>query len=264
MDMAGGEGVEADQRLADLNEYLSKGIHTVKGWCVPHLWQTLWPLYCEIGDGPVAEIGVFEGKFFVGLCKTFGVGVNIPAAAIDVFDMQQFNLDGAGVGKVDILRRNLDTHGVNQNAVSFIKADSLALTQRDSVSIVNEMGHFHFFSVDGCHEVIHTAHDIEFAMSVTANHGIIAVDDYTNPDWPGVQEAVSRMYLMRDFNFVPLAVTCNKLLLCSYSYHAARLLAIERYISANYPTTRIKRVKRFGFQTLTVQPQHAVWNDIVN
>ncbi|MBF9045967.1 hypothetical protein LSUCC0031_02445 [Rhodobacterales bacterium LSUCC0031] len=261
--MEEGEGMDLEQRLSDVNTYLSEGIHTVKGWCLPHLWQTLWPLYREIGDGPVAEIGLFEGKFFIGLCKTFGTSEKNRAAAIDVFDMQQFNLDGAGVGKMDVVKRNLGVHGIAEDAVEFVQADSLALTHRDADRLVREIGQFHFFSVDGCHEVVHTAKDIEFAMSVTANHGLIAVDDYTNPDWPGVQEAVARMYMLRDFNFIPLAVTCNKLLLCSYSFHSDRLAAIEEYVSSHYPTTRIKKVKRFGFQTLTLHPGHSVWSDIV-
>lgn len=201
--------MSVEDRLGDVNAYLSTGIHTVNGWCIPQLWQTLWPLYQEIGDGPVAEIGLFEGKFFIALCKTFGVNATNRAAAIDVFDLQQFNLDGAGVGKLDVVKRNLATHGIADDAVEFVQADSLALTHRDADRLVSEIGQFHFFSVDGCHEVVHTVNDIEFAMSVTANHGIIAVDDYTNPDWPGVQEAVARMYLNRDFRFIPLAVTCN-------------------------------------------------------
>lgn len=116
-------------------------------------------------------------------------------------------------------------------------------------------GTFNFFSVDGCHEVVHTVNDIEFAMSVTANHGIIAVDDYTNPDWPGVQEAIAQMYVLRDFPFIPRAVTCNKLLLASYSYHAVYLKAIEEFIKSAHLDTRIKRVKRFEFDTLTVHPK---------
>jgi hypothetical protein len=254
MGMGEGEGMDIEQRLSDVNGYLSEGIHTVKGWCIPQLWQTLWPLYREIGDGPVAEIGLFEGKFFIGLCKTFGVNPTNRAAAIDVFDMQQFNLDGAGVGKLDVVKYNLVAHGVAEEAVEFVQADSLALTHRDADRLVAELGQFHFFSVDGCHEVVHTVNDIEFAMSVTANHGIIAVDDYTNPNWPGVQEAVARMYISRDFRFVPLAVTCNKLLLASYSYHSIYLRAIEGYLKKAYPTTRAKRVTRFGYETLTIQP----------
>lgn len=250
--------MSVEDRLGDVNAYLSTGIHTVNGWCIPQLWQTLWPLYQEIGDGPVAEIGLFEGKFFIGLCKTFGVNATNRAAAIDVFDLQQFNLDGAGVGKLDVVKRNLTAHGIAEDAVEFVQADSLALTQRDADRLVSEIGQFHFFSVDGCHEVVHTVNDIEFAMSVTANHGIIAVDDYTNPNWPGVQEAVARMYLNRDFRFIPLVVTCNKLLLASYSYHRAYLHAIGAYLREAHPETRMKHVKRFGFETLTVQPRSDV------
>jgi len=249
-------------RVAEVNAYLSTGIHTVNGWCIPQLWQTLWPLYLEIGDGPVAEIGLFEGKFFIGLCKTFGVSSQNRAAAIDVFGLQQFNLDGAGVGKIDVVKRNLGVHGIAEDSTVFVQADSLALTHRDADRLVSEIGQFHFFSVDGCHEVVHTVNDIEFAMSVTANHGIIAVDDYMNPNWPGVQEAVARMYLTRDFQFIPLAVTCNKLLLASYSYHASYLRAIEAYLRKAYPETRMKSVKRFGFDTLTIQPNLQAWNSL--
>lgn len=252
-----------DARLEDMNAYLSAGIHTVNGWCIPQLWQTLWPLYREIGDGPVAEIGLFEGKFFIGLCKTFGVSSQNRAAAIDVFDMQQFNLDGAGVGNLDVVKRNLVAHGIAEDAICFVEADSLALTHRDADRLVSEIGQFHFFSIDGCHEVVHTVNDIEFAMSVTANHGIIAVDDYTNANWPGVQEAVARMYLTRDFRFIPLAVTCNKLLLASYSYHSAYLRTIEAYLRKAHPDTKMKRVKRFGCDSLTIQPSLQKWTELV-
>lgn len=254
--------VDLEQRLNDINAYLSEGIHSVKGWCIPQLWQTLWPLYREIGDGPIAEIGLFEGKFFIGLCKTFGTGTDNRAAAIDVFDMQKFNLDGAGVGKIDMVKRNLATHGIEESAVEFVQADSLALTHQDADRMIADIGQFHFFSVDGCHEVVHTVNDIEFAMSVTANHGIIAVDDYTNADWPGVQEAVARMYLNRDFRFIPLAVTCNKLLLASYSYHAHYLRAIEKYLVKAHPKTRFKKVRRFGFESITIRPNMNTWADL--
>jgi len=100
-------------------------------------------------------------------------------------------------------------------------------------------------------------------MSVTANDGIIAVDDYTNPNWPGVQEAIARMYLLRDFAFIPLVVTCNKLLLSSYSYHEKYLKLIHQYIKQNHADTRMKKVKRFGFDTLTVQPNLQEWVDLV-
>jgi hypothetical protein len=249
-------------RLADLNTYLSEGIHSVQGWCVPHLWQSIWPLAQHIGDGPIAEIGVYEGKFFIGLCKTFGIGANHKACAIDVFDMQQFNLDGAGKGRLDKLTENAERAGTQRQHLHIIKEDSLALRDHHVDAFRRDVGECAFFSVDGCHEVVHTIHDTEFAMKVTRNDGIIAVDDYTNSDWPGVQEAIARMYLMNSYAFVPLAVTCNKLLLCSYSYHQQYLALLNTYLADHFPTTRTKRVKRFGFDTLTIQPAFQSWVDL--
>jgi hypothetical protein len=246
--------------LNGLNDYLRQGIHRVDGWCIPQLWQSLWPLRTAIGAGPVAEIGVFEGKFFIGLAKTFAAN-SFDSVAIDVFDMQQFNLDGAGVGKEEKLLENCVAHGVEK--VILRKADSLTLRQKEATEITNQSGKVKFFSVDGCHEVLHTTRDIEFAMKVVADDGIISVDDYMNPNWPGVIESVAKMYLLREFQFVPLLFTCNKLLLCSVSYHRDYLRVTQDYIAANHKTTRMKRVKRFGFETLTVQPSLAHWEDLV-
>lgn len=249
--------------LSDLNEYLTTGIHNVNGWCIPHLWQMIWPLRNLIGEGPVAEIGVFEGKFLIGLCKTFGTSPQNVATAFDVFDMQQFNLDGAGVGKKNVVEANLARFGFPQGSVRLIETDSLSLRQSEAARFIAENGRVAFFSVDGCHEVVHTTRDVEFAMEVTRHDGIIAVDDYTNPSWPGVQEAIARMYILRDFSFVPLAVGCNKLLLCSYSHHAQYLDAVRAYIAKNHPETRLKKVRRFGFDTLTVQSTVQKWSDLV-
>lgn len=250
------------QRRETVNEYLRCDIHSVKGWCIPQLWQTIWPLARNIGDGPIAEIGVFEGKFFIGLCKTFGTCPENRALAIDVFDMQRFNLDGAGAGNLARFKENLSSHGIDVGSVKILQTDSLSLRSHDVGALTAEHGQYKFFSIDGCHEVAHTTHDIEFAMNATAPEGIIAIDDYNNPNWPGVQEAVAKMYLLRDFAFVPLAVTCNKLLLCSYSYQKDYIELVFRNVKQCHPNTRIKQVRRFGYDTLTVQPQLDTWQDL--
>lgn len=254
---------EDDDKLAGLNAYLGSDIEGVKGWCIPQLWQSVWPIARTLGNGPVAEIGVFEGRFFIGLCKTFGTAGKNRAVAIDVFDQQQFNLDGAGVGKAEVLRSNLDRHGIGADHVEFMARDSLSLTSRDAAELIAKIGRVAFFSIDGCHEVVHTINDVDFAMSVTRHDGLIALDDYTNQNWPGVQEAVARMYLLGTPNFVPLVVTCNKLLLCSYSFHATYLETIATYLESHFPDTRVKRVRRFGFDSLTVQPGLSRWLDLV-
>jgi SAM-dependent methyltransferase len=245
--------------LDDLNRYLGQRIAEVQGWCGPHLWQALWPLARQIGAGPVAEIGVFEGKFLIGLIKTFDPEARFSHAAIDVYDLQQFNLDGAGVGKAAVLDRNLAAQGLGGHRVEKLRADSLTLRAPEAAALVARHGMFRFFSVDGCHEVTHTMCDVEFAMQVTAPEGIISVDDYLNPSWPGVGEAVAKMYLLRNFAFVPLFYAMNKLFLCSISYHDAYLKLLTRALAAEFPGTAVKPVTRFGFRTLTVLPRPQGW-----
>ncbi|MDG1530745.1 MAG: class I SAM-dependent methyltransferase [Paracoccaceae bacterium] len=247
--------------LEDINQYLGVGINQVKGWCIPHLWQAIWPLYQKIGKGSVAEIGVFEGKFLIGLAKTFGA--DMPHAAIDVFNMQRFNLNKAGVGKREAVLENLAAHGVAPENVTCYKRDSLTLNVQDTMHMRRKFEGFKFFSVDGCHEVLHTMNDIEFAMSVMDPAGIIAVDDYHSPDWPGVVEAVSKMYLLREFTFVPLLYTCGKLFLCSRSYLDEYRDHVKAYVKENFPETRMKEVTRFGYKTLNMKPNQASWKDIV-
>ncbi|QYK42275.1 MAG: class I SAM-dependent methyltransferase [Paracoccaceae bacterium] len=245
--------------IDDMNLYLGDRIAEVNGWCGPHLWQALWPVARAIGQGPVAEIGVFEGKFLIGLVKTFDPDAVFSHAAIDVYDMQQFNLDGAGVGKAAVLDTNLKAHGLGAHRVEKVRADSLALRAADAAALVARHGQFKFFSVDGCHEVTHTMNDIEFAMQVTAPEGLISVDDYLNPSWPGVSEAVAKMYLLRNFAFVPLFYTMNKLFLCSISYHDTYLKLLQKSVVAEFPGTPVKPVTRFGFRTLTILPRIQSW-----
>ena len=249
-----------DTKRSELNAYLTKGIHDVPGWCIPQLWQSIWPLYERIGDGPVAEIGVYQGKFFIGLAKTF----SSPSGhvAIDVFDMQQFNIGGAGEGNKELFLQNLMAQGVDANDLHLMTRDSLSLDIRDTTEMLERFGGFRFFSIDGCHEVLHTTNDIEFAMSVTHPQGIIAVDDYMNAHWPGVMEAVAKMYLLREFAFVPLLFTCNKLLLCSRSVLDDYREHVASHIAAHFPETRMKEVVRFGYKTLTIIPNFAKWTDL--
>ena len=242
---------DRDARLSSLNDYLTDGIKAVNGWCIPHLWHVIWPLYEIIGDGAIAEIGVFEGKFFIGLAKTFR---SAPGhVAIDVFDQQRFNLDKAGAGNRTTFDANLEAYGIDN--VTSLQRDSLTLSDQDVGNLVNAFGGFKLFSVDGCHTALHTINDVKFAMRVTRPEGIITVDDYLNPNWPGVGEGIAKMFLMGSYPFVPVAYTCNKLFLCTYSHHAEYLAAIERFVRAAVPAPRIKRVPRFGFDTLTIAPE---------
>ena len=240
----------------DVEAYLGGAFNEVGGWCLHALWRTIQPLRAAMAregcEGPIAEIGVYHGKFFIGLVKTMGATAG--NLAIDVFDMQRFNLDGAGDGNLAQFEANLARCGVDREGVRILRADSMALAAEEVAALRPGSG-FAMFSVDGCHMAEHTINDIRIAMALTRPEGLIFVDDYYNPDWPGVQEGVAKLYMTDAPRFVPLAYSCNKLILCHLSFHASYLEALRGFLPAAFPQTRVKRQPRFGYPTLTVSPE---------
>jgi SAM-dependent methyltransferase len=245
--------------MHSVNDYLEGPFKSIQGWCSPQLWQVIQPIHeFQEKDGPtrpVAEIGVHHGKFFIGLVKTKGAPKG--NLAIDVFDMQQFNLDKSGKGSRVQFEKNLDFCGVPPDSVEIVQADSLTLSDEDLRDIVQKTGLFSFFSVDGCHMVEHTINDVRTAMRVTAPNGIIMVDDYDNPSWPGVQEGVSKMFFTDCPRYVPLLLGFHKLFLAHISYHAQYLRIVADFLTKNHPTTTFKQVQRFGYKSLTLTPNKA-------
>ncbi|MCX7932670.1 MAG: class I SAM-dependent methyltransferase [Rhodovarius sp.] len=238
-----------------LRSYLRTHFNDVQGWSSPWLWQLIGPLAARQAAlglrAPVAEIGVFQGKFFIGL--TLLQGVPRGNHAIDVFDMQAFNLDKAGAGDLKAFQANLARCGVPAESVTILRADSMTLTDQQLNAIRAHTGGFSFFSVDGCHLPQHTVNDIMAAMRVTAPQGIIFVDDFTNQDWPGVQEGVARLYLLDTPRFVPLAVIHNKLVLCHLSWHA-QWLDWMRSALRRQAGLVIKEVTMYGYTCLSLKP----------
>jgi hypothetical protein len=238
-----------------VRSYLQGPFQNIGGWCSPWLWQLITPIaerQAALGiNNPVAEIGVYHGKFFLGLQLTKAAPAH--NFAIDVFDMQEFNLDGAGNGNLEQFRANIGKVDIDPNAVTILRADSMAIDTREIERIRSVSGGFSLFSVDGCHMVEHTINDIRLAMQLTLPEGIIFVDDYTNADWPGVQEGVAKLYFTDSPRFVPLAVMHNKLFLCHISHHDAWLKHITA-AAANLSGARTKVVSRFGYSSLNLVP----------
>ena len=242
-----------------LNNYLTNQIQNVEGWCFPHLWQLIQPIdqwQRSINlQKPIAEIGVYHGKFFIGLALT--KNSHGKHHAFDVFDMQEFNLDGAGNGNLSIFKSNLAKFKLGGDATQIVRSDSMAISQAELIKYKEESKGFSMFSIDGCHLPEHTINDFKIAIELTCTEGIIFIDDYTNVDWPGVAEGIAKFYFNEYPKFVPLAVICNKLIVCHISYHAILIKIITEFISKNHPTTRIKNVIRFGYSCINIHPEYS-------
>jgi hypothetical protein len=245
------------QTLADsLRAFVQGPFPQIAGWCSPYIFQTLHPIaefQRSIGfTAPVCEIGVFQGKFFTALMKTSGLSAG--HYAIDVFDMQEFNLDYAGAGNRAAFLKNVALAGEDPDLVTCIERDSTTFRQGELTRIRETVGGFSIFSVDGCHMVQHTINDMQVAMELTADKGVIFVDDYYNPSWPGVHEAVCKMYLTGNPVYVPFCYNQNKLALCHIGYHARYLDYLTRFVATHFPDTETKKVSMFGYDVLAMIP----------
>src|ERR1700712_5515086 len=101
--------------------------------------------------------------------------------------------------------------------------------------------------------VEHTLNDVRIAMQLTVPEGIIFVDDYTNFDWPGVHEAVARLYMTDRPRFVPLAIFHNKLFLCHLGMHGTWLKLLGQRL-AGYKGGVHKMVSLYGYQVYNFVP----------
>ena len=253
---AGGDLVsEAAGNMRAVRDYLDGFYNEVEGWCFRQVWQSVQGVdefQRRHGiDGPIAEIGVLEGKFFIGLMKTKR---RAPNFAIDLFSLQQFNRDASGTGNLERFRSNIENSGESLDNVRILERDSMTLMPRDIEAIRAETGGFSLFSVNGGHDVDHVINDVEIAMQLTQPGGVIYLDDYYNANWPGVHEGMSKLYFTRAPRFVPLIFGCNKLALCHISWHAHYIDYLAEFTQANFPDTNFKRVERFGYDSLTALP----------
>lgn len=68
-----------------------------------------------------------------------------------------------------------------------------------------------------------------------------------------MQEGVAKLFLTGAPRFVPLAYSCNKLVLCNISFHKRYLV---EFVRKNFTETEVRHVKRFGYDTVNVTPKY--------
>lgn len=245
--------------LEALEQYIALGFNQVDGWVDQGLWEILAFLHSQqrtlnVGGG-VCEIGVHHGRLLFGLQAL--KDPKLPALAIDVFDAQELNIDQSGMGSNAKFLANATKYSVRPESVSTIEGDSLMLRGADVASIRQKYGRFSIFSVDGGHTADHVIHDFKVAMELTSPGGIILVDDYNNPWWPGVQEGIAKIFNSDAPTFVPFFCGMNKLILTDIGHHQRYFDALNKYI-ASTPAARTKVNDRYGWKSITAQiPQRA-------
>jgi hypothetical protein len=175
--------------------------------------------------GDVAEIGVHHGKLFILLANLRRQ--NERAFAIDVFDDQHLNPDNSGRGDRSSFTENVNLYA-DHIGVTIIQKDSKLLTRADFYR--DSRANIRLFSVDGSHTAAHTASDLATAAELLAPDGLIILDDFYNPDWPGVQEGFYRFFTDFHSDIVPIAYGDNKLYLCRKPSHGNYFNFVENVL----------------------------------
>jgi len=191
--------------------------------------------------GSILEIGVHHGRFFVPLAL-----LSDPrrerCVAIDVFGMQDLNIDRSGSGAQAPFRANLDKYCRNRR-VEIIEADSLALTVADRVRLVQEHGPVRIASIDGGHTAEHTVNDLNMVQDMCTGGAVVILDDYYNAHWPGVHEGVARFYLLGTPKLKPFACSANKTYFTDFSHHEPYF---RRFAEKFHTVPGYKEVKMYG------------------
>lgn len=217
-----------------LERYKSDWFEKIEGYATPDVISILLPLIQEFhvdlgAKGDIGEIGVHHGRFFFALDALRAEGER--GLAVDVFGQQSLNIDRSGLGDREKFEAYRVSVSHDPENVCVYSGDSLS----NDLKAYLGQGRFSFrlFSVDGGHTVIHALNDLQLAEAFLAPAGVVIVDDFCHPGFPGVTEAIFK-YLGMAPRLVPVCTIASKLVFAPVSFAsdlrkriAARVASIE-------------------------------------
>lgn len=205
-----------------LSEYAGGNYKKVSGWLGSNTISQIMAmdaLQRSLGiTGHVGEIGVHHGKLFILLYLLAREGEN--ALAIDIFGAQELNVDKSGRGDLDVFLGNLKAYAGGIERLKTIGADSTTLGGDDLIAEAS--GPLRFLSIDGGHLARIVRHDLATAAASLCEGGVVILDDFFNPEFPGVCEGTNQFFFYDNGRagkkLVPFLVGMNKVYLTTEGY----------------------------------------------
>jgi hypothetical protein len=217
--------------LPAVDRYLADGYAAVPGMSsrfAAAICCGLMRIQHELGvRGSIAEIGAFQGRFFIALAHALAPGER--GLAIDRFDWPT-------TAVLDRFEANCAANGIPPERRISWKADSLAIRPEKLLARLDGEP-VRLFHIDGEHSRAALARDLELATAVLAPGGVIVIDDMLHPGYPTLVIAVDE-YLRRRPDMTVLClidresvVAASKFVLCESTwfgrYEAALLEAYK-------------------------------------
>ncbi|MFM2423206.1 MAG: hypothetical protein RL291_1736 [Pseudomonadota bacterium] len=185
--------------IAAVDRYLDTGYDTVVGMSsrfAAAVVTRIMAIQNEMGiAGPIAEIGTFEGRFFIAMAHALKPGE--VALGMDLFDWPNPQI-------IDRFEANCAKHGVDPSKRITWKVDS---RETKAETLLEKLGgkRPRVFHVDGEHSRHALKRDLALAAHVMAPDGVIVLDDMLHPGYPTLMVTVQE-FLEANPEIVVLAV----------------------------------------------------------
>ena len=211
--------------FAPVDRYLEKGYDSVPGMSsrfAAAICCGLMRIQTELGvQGPAAEIGPFEGRFFIALSHALAPGEK--ALGIDLFDWPNPQV-------IDRFEANCAKHGVAPDRRITWKADSRTMQPEELLAKLGGQP-VRFFHIDGEHSRAALTRDLELATAVLAPGGVIVLDDMLHPGYPTLMVAVHE-YLGRHPEMNVLCIIDRETVVAATKFVLCRADWFKRYEEA--------------------------------
>jgi hypothetical protein len=207
--------------------------------------------------GSVGEIGVHHGKFWIPIAAY--AHPHEKKFAVDVFGMQEFNVDNSGSGNLQMFLDNVKTYVSPTIELVTMEMDSSRATAASFLK--RGASKFRMLSVDGGHTVPTTLSDLNLAACVVHDEGVVILDDFINIEWTGVTSAVF-LFLPLQSKLSPFLWHKNKLYLTTSTNQERALAFVRENLSDEFqikcpPEARNTRLSIGGHGNLCVGPVFA-------
>lgn len=207
---------------AAVDRYLEDGYATVVGMSsrfAAAVTARLLRLQTARGvHGPIGEIGTFEGRFFIALAHALEPGEQ--ALGIDLFDWPNPEVLGR-------FEANCAKHGVDPGRRITWKTDSRTMRPEDILAKLRGE-RLRLFHIDGEHSRDALTRDLDRAVAVMRDDGLIVLDDMLHPGYPTLMVAVHEWLAMNP-DWCVLAVVDRETIVAATKFVLCRTAWFKRY-----------------------------------
>jgi predicted O-methyltransferase YrrM len=160
-----------------VDRYIAEGYDTVRGMSsrfAATICGHMIRRQSALGiTGHIAEIGTFEGRFFIAMA--LGLADGERALGIDTFNWPNERL-------LDRFHSHCARHGLAAERYTAIKGDVRSLSADDIKKALG--GPVRFWHIDGDHSRESLMADLTLAEATLHPHGMICIDDMLHPGYP--------------------------------------------------------------------------------